>query len=200
VAGRLEPGEAARHCAQAARALTQAMSKTTDPSALKELAEGLAAVAGRLEPEEAARHCAPAATTLTQAMTKTTDPYALNRLARKLAATLTAGARTLPVRATGLVGGVAISDRQPLLAPAALVLALEPPPCRLSTQQLVELLKHPLCVDQARRIVLEQLENRYRRPFADHWEFVRFATEQRLGLDFTTPPRRPEALLPEARK
>jgi hypothetical protein len=55
-------------------------------------------------------------------------------------------------------------------------------------------------VDQARRVVLEQLENRYRRPFADHWEFVRFAQQQNLGLDFTTPPRRPEALLREARK
>jgi hypothetical protein len=171
------------------------MTRTTDYNALKALVEGLAAVAGRLESQEAAQ----AATTLTQAMTKTTDPYP-NLLAQGLAATLTGGARTLPVRVAGLVGGVAASDRQPLLATTALALALEPPPCRLSTQRLVELLKHPLCVGQARRVVLEQLENRYRRPFADHWEFVRFATEQRLGLDFTTPPRRPEALLPEARK
>jgi hypothetical protein len=28
--------------------------------------------------------------------------------------------------------------------------------------------------------------------FADQWEFVRFATEQRFGLDFTSPPQRPE--------
>jgi hypothetical protein len=95
---------------------------------------------------------------------------------------------------------VVVSDRQPLLAPAALALALEPPSCRLSTQELVDLLKNPLCVDQARRLVLEQLENRYRRPFADHWQFVRFAQEQRLGLDFTTPPRRPEPPAPETRK
>jgi hypothetical protein len=150
-------------------------------------------VAARLEPKEAA-------SALTQAMSKATDPSTLAELARGLAAALTGGARTLPVRAAGLVGGVATSDRQSLLAPAALALALEPPSCRLSTQQLVELLKHPLCVGQARRIVLEQLENRYRRPFADHWEFVRFATEQRLGLDFTTPPRRPESPAPETRK
>ena len=49
-------------------------------------------------------------------------------------------------------------------------------------------------------MVLEQLETRYRRPFADHWQFVRFATEQHLGLDFTTPPRRPESPEPETRK
>jgi hypothetical protein len=196
VAGHLEPQEAARHCAPAARALSQAMTKTTDRLALIHLAGGLAAVAGRLEPQEAAQ----AALVLTQAMAEANNPYTLNRLARGLAATLTGGARTLPVRAAGLVGGVAASDRQPLLAPAALVLALEPPPCRLSTQQLVELLKYPLCVDQARRIVLEQLENRYRRPFADHWAFVRFAQQQNLGLDFTTPPRRPELPALETRK
>jgi serine/threonine protein kinase len=201
VAGRLEPGEANRHCAQAATTLTQAMTKTTAPFAPGYLAQGLAAVAGRLEPEEAARHCAQAASALTQAMTRTTStPAALNSLAQGLAATLTAGARTLPVRTAGLVGGVAASDRQPLLAPATLVLALEPPPCRLSIQQLVDLLKHPLCVDEARRIVLEQLENRYRRHFANHWEFVRFAEQHNLGLDFTTPPQNPEALLREARK
>ena len=31
----------------------------------------------------------------------------------------------------------------------------------------------------------------HRRTFADQWEFVRFAEEQQLGLDFTTPPKRP---------
>ena len=81
-----------------------------------------------------------------------------------------------------------------------LVLARELPPCRLSTQQLVELLKHPLCVDQARRVVLDLLGTRYGRIFADHWEFVRFAQQQNLGLDFTTPPRRPEPRALETRK
>jgi hypothetical protein len=176
------------------------MTRTTDAIYLRSLARGVAAVAGRLEPEEAARHCTQAASVLTQVMTKTSYPVYLNYLVQGLAVTLTADARTLPVRAAGLVGGVAASDRQTLLAPAALVLTLEPPPCRLTTQQLVDLLKHPLCVDQARRVVLEQLENRYRRPFANHWEFVRFATDQRLGLDFTTPPRRPELQARQMRK
>jgi hypothetical protein len=46
-------------------------------------------------------------------------------------------------------------------------------------------------VGAARRAVLDQLGNRYHRTFADQWEFVRYAREQRLGLDFTTPPKRP---------
>jgi hypothetical protein len=67
-----------------------------------------------------------------------------------------------------------------------------PPPLRAQT--LVELLKHPLCVGEARRLVLDQLQRHYNRPFADQWDFVRFATEQKLGLDLTTPPQRPQAV------
>jgi hypothetical protein len=44
------------------------------------------------------------------------------------------------------------------------------------------------------------LGNRYRRHFTTHWDFVRYAEEQRLGLDFTTPPVRPEAKLPRLRE
>src|SRR5262249_44363013 len=121
-------------------------------------------------------------------------------LAQGLSAALTGDARPLSARAAGLVMGLGASHRQLFLAPTALVLVLDDRQCLLSTEELVELLKHPLCVDRARRVVLDQLENRYRRKFADQWEFVRFATEQRLGLDFTTPPRRPEALAPDARK
>jgi hypothetical protein len=55
---------------------------------------------------------------------------------------------------------------------------------------LVDLLKQPLCVGEARRLVLDQLQRHYQRPFADQWDFVRFAQEQNLGLDLKTPPRR----------
>jgi hypothetical protein len=75
---------------------------------------------------------------------------------------------------------------------AVVVSAAELPPCRLSTQQLVELLKMPTCVGEARRVVLDYLGKRYGRCFADQWEFVRFAQQQRLDLDFTSPPKRPE--------
>jgi hypothetical protein len=45
-------------------------------------------------------------------------------------------------------------------------------------------------VGEARRIVLATLGARYRQPFANQWEFVRFAQEQDLGLDLTSPPKR----------
>jgi hypothetical protein len=65
-------------------------------------------------------------------------------------------------------------------------------PCRLETQELVELLKMPTCFGESRRLVLDHLGNRYGRRFANHWAFVRFAQERNLGLDFTTPPKRPD--------
>jgi hypothetical protein len=59
-----------------------------------------------------------------------------------------------------------------------------------------DLLKMPTCVREVRRVILDQLGNRYRRRFDTHWDFVRYAQEQRLDLDFTTPPVRPQRKLP----
>ena len=65
--------------------------------------------------------------------------------------------------------------------------ALEP----LPAETLVELLKHPLCVGEARRATLDALGTCYHRTFADQWDFVRFADKEKLGFDFTSPPKRP---------
>ena len=51
----------------------------------------------------------------------------------------------------------------------------------------MDLLKHSLCVGQARRVVLDQLGIHHGRTFSNQWEFVRFAETQKLGLDFTSP-------------
>jgi hypothetical protein len=64
----------------------------------------------------------------------------------------------------------------------------QPPP--LPAQLLVDLLRDPLCVGEARQVVLGQLARHYGRPFADQWDFARFAEEQRLGLDLLGPPPR----------
>ncbi len=39
------------------------------------------------------------------------------------------------------------------------------------------------------RIILNQLENSYGRKFADRWDFVRYAEENELGLERTSPLR-----------
>ncbi len=90
---------------------------------------------------------------------------------------------------TAIALGQAISGQFPWAGEAA----AQPFPCRLTTQELVELLKMPTCFGPARRVVLDHLGNRHGRRFDNHLAFVRFAREQGLELDFTTPPRRPDA-------
>ena len=96
-------------------------------------------------------------------------------------------------RVQSVTGAVGLGTSQmslPLLLPV-LDPALAPLPEPLPAETLVELLKHPLCVGEARRAVLDALGTRYQRTFADQWDFVRFAQQQNLGLDLTSPPRRP---------
>jgi hypothetical protein len=187
VAARMAPGEGARVCAQAAAPLAQAMTKTTDPRALSYLAQGLAAVAARMEPGQAAE----VATTLLQAITKMADLEVRKQLARGIIEALT-GVPSTRQALTAAATVACPSDGRDLPATLALLtLAAEPPPRRLSTQDLVDLLKHPLFVGDARRVVLDQLENRYHRTFADQWEFVRFAHEHLPDVDLDSPWKRP---------
>jgi hypothetical protein len=95
-------------------------------------------------------------------------------------------------RAVAIGSVVAAMPVGPWASLAFLHPASEPLPCRLPTQDLVELLKMPTCIGEFRGIILDQLGNRYRRRFETHWEFVRFAQDQKLNLDFTTPPKRPD--------
>jgi hypothetical protein len=191
VAARMEPTEGTRVSAEAAATLTKAMTRTNDANNLWALAQGLSAVAARMEPKEAARLSAEAAAALTQVMTRTNDDYALSSLAQALSAVLGDGRRLERARAVAAtVGYLHASQGLPgalaLLRPAA-----EPFPRRLSDQELVELLKRPLHLGPARRAILDHLEYRHQRPFATQWDFVRFAEEQKLGLDFTRRPQRP---------
>jgi serine/threonine protein kinase len=194
VAARMEPGKAAESCAQAAAILTQAMSATKDAKALRELSRGLSAVAAHMDPGKVAQSCARAAATLTTAMTTNKDAKALQALSQDLSAVLASSDYPeQEQRAVALTGAIGrpVDGYGPLACLPLLRPALEPLPCRLSTQQLVELLKHPLFVNEARRVVLDQLGNRYGRRFADLWEFVAWAQEHEPNLDLTTPPQRP---------
>ncbi len=123
-------------------------------------------------------------------MSKTKEAYVLPSLTQSLSAVLGDGRRLDRAQAVAAAVG-SLHDSQGLLSSLALLQpAVEPFPRRLSDQELVELLKQPLCVGPARRAILDHLELQYQRPFADLWEFVRFAEEIKLGLDFTSPPKR----------
>jgi hypothetical protein len=95
-------------------------------------------------------------------------------------------------RKVAVAAVVGLVSATPFPALAVLPAVSEPLPCRLSTQDLAELLKMPTCFGEARKVVLKHLGNRYGRTFANHWEFVRFAKEQRLDLDLLSPPKRPK--------
>jgi hypothetical protein len=187
---RQKAGEPVPASAQAA-ALAQAMTRTNDLRTLLSLARDLTAVAARLEPEVGARRYAEAAGALTQAMTRTNDPAVLAALAQNLSEIL--GQDRPLQRAVAVAGPVGfLHDGHGL--PCAVVLlrqAVEPFPRRLSDQTLVDLLKGPLCVGPARRVVLDILQQHHQRAFIDQWDFVRFAEVKKLSLDFTSPPRRP---------
>ncbi len=193
VAARLEPKEAAQACGKAAAILTQAMSKTTDSIRLGSLAQGLSTVAARLEPKEAAQACGEAAAILTQAMSKTTDPTGLVFLSRGgLSSVLSRqSSTTRRERYTNATATIATlgGPGLPFAALAWAQLAPEPAPPPLSPRTLVDILKQPFCVGEARRLVLEQLTRHYHRPFADQWEFVDYAHQHKLDLDLTTPPQ-----------
>jgi hypothetical protein len=193
VAARLEPKAAAAVCGQAAATLRQAMTQMMSPYALLPLAQGLSAVAARLEPKAAAAVCGQVAATLRQAMTQTTDLRVLQELAQGLSAVLLRedSWRGSPRYRLIATVGVLSCPASLLSAPALLQPTLEPPP-PLPAQTLVDLLKQPFCVGEARRLVLGQLARHYQRSFADQWDFVRFAQEQKLDLDLTSPPKRPE--------
>jgi hypothetical protein len=206
LADRLGPPEAAR----AADTLLRALTDSADPEALDNLARGMPAVAVRLERKQAA-------VDFTRAMARMIDPSPSPRPTRPLRFRTEFGdPASLSQRLAGVLAGSledlltrpgpAEAVRRPAAVLAALsppegvarliavapLLGLEPVPprCRLSTPELVDLLKEPTCVGPARRVVLDQLGRRYRRPFADHRAFVRFAREQDLGLDFASPPQR----------
>jgi serine/threonine protein kinase len=180
-----EPREAARLSGEAAAMITSALAKASNELlAMRDLAQSLSILSTRMEPSEAAAM-------LMRAMTKTIDVVALRDLMQGLLAAL--GDPQLEKRADAVVAAVGtLHESQALLNATTLLRpALEPFPRKLSDQESVALLKHPLCIGQARRVVLDHLGSKYQRSFTDQWEFVRFAEEQKLGLDYTTPPKRP---------
>jgi serine/threonine protein kinase len=191
LAGRLAPDEAARACARAAAILADSPSWVYP--------HALSALAARMEPRGAARVCFLAAANHLKVMAmgkpQGADPDVWAKgLSEGLSAVLTqfdpreqARQSSAVVSAVGLMAGT----RHPPAAPAVLWTAWEPLPNRLSPQDLVELLKHPLCLGRARRIILDRLGSHYKHAFADLWAFVRYAQDQKLDLDLTNLPTLP---------
>jgi len=59
-----------------------------------------------------------------------------------------------------------------------------------------EKVRHGSRSSVTRPVHCRELSNRYGRRFDRHWDFVRYAQQRGLNLDFTTPPKRPDRKLP----
>jgi tRNA A-37 threonylcarbamoyl transferase component Bud32 len=187
----------AHGAAAVSNTLVQAIQHGDGPFTLAALAHCLPAVTARLDAREAAAAATAAAGRLAQAIGQAESDQARRELAAALVAVLTQDAQSnrrqaraklpdpgLPPDETKLLFG-------PPADPSATREPLPPLPSPLPVQDLVDLLKHPFCVGEACRLVLEQLGRHYDRGFADVWEFVDFARQRGLSLDFTIPPQRP---------
>ncbi len=159
-------------------------------------AERLVVVAGQMEPALGEETRVRAACLLFRAIPE--QPFAGNRQY------YAAGLRILTVGlpfstvnrsgcATYLATGAFSTPHNVLPSLVLLYPHFQPQPRPLPPQALVELLKHPFCVGEARRAVLDALEFTYKRPFKDQWEFVEYAQKHQPQLDLLTPPKRPEA-------
>ena len=195
VVGRMDP-------VQAADILVTALNKETYPGARKQLAVGLSAVAGRMDPVQAAKVYREVVDILLAAMnnclfvTEGRNPKWSDdiRLAESFSAFLSGispqdreSARNARIHAScSFATPHNLLPSLPLLLPTS-----NPRPKPLPPQTLVELLKHPLCVGEARRIVLDALEYTYQQSFKDQWEFVEYARKHQPQLDLLTPPKRP---------
>jgi hypothetical protein len=184
---RLEPAEAARLGAQVTRQLADALAKENDFYWRSQMARAHGAMTAWMEPVEATRW-------LVDTLDKETDRDVSFHLAGALEAVAT---RIEPgevaphslLAARTVAGWLTLS---PQLGQAVTLLqAAEPLPCRFPTQQLVDFLKMPTCVGPFRAVVLQMLGNRYRRTFADQWEFVDFAETHLPDIDLKSPPKRP---------
>jgi hypothetical protein len=179
LATQLEPAEAAKVCALAVETFDDEPKVRGMPAGLIQ----------PLDPKQAATISKKMAAYLCSQESE--DGPLLTNSGALLDAYLSNASRPGVIRRTAaLITGAGLAESGPFSALPALSVPSEPLSCRLSTQDLVDLLKMPTCFGGARKVVLKHLGNRYGRRFANHWEFVRFAREQHLDLDFTTPPKR----------
>ncbi len=201
VAGNMDPVDASRVCDKATEILLR--SRAEQPLEHASIDPLVAKLLPRLDPQIASRRARDLSMVMVDDWNGSIIMAApmMGMMGRGLSASdteaallksvLTDTSREQISRRIARIAKTAGPGYEGILEAAARIFA-EPFPCRLTTQELVDLLKMPTCFGAARRVVLEHVGNRYGRRFVNHWEFVRYATEQKLNLDFTTPPRRRE--------
>ena len=190
VLDRMDPLEADRACNRLIQTqLKVLLSKSrTDPSDNYKLYEIVPTMLPHLDPGKAHSLAWEFAVQLcsgpdVNSHQRTADEELRFPLTRVLADT----SRTQIARRAALMTAAAIGPGMTGPMAALPRIVAEPFPCRLTTQELVELLKMPTCFGKDRRVVLDHLGNRYRRRFTNHWEFVRYARGAGPGSGLYNP-------------
>ncbi len=190
VAPLLGPEDASRTAALVVRDLQE--QKNNSPLTIWDgQVAALAALAPRIGRSDAAED----AGLIVELMGKTNHPYALQPLPFALAALLVQSApRESDRRVRSLAAAIGNASGAFTLFTdlAPTDEAWQPLSGRLNEQQLVDLLKALTCRREARQVIVARLGNQCGRPFADMWEFVEWAKENRPDLDLTSPPARPD--------
>jgi hypothetical protein len=190
LAGRLSADDAARVCGPAARHALVLITnlKGAGKPWLPERARALAALTGRLPRDEAADLCGRAARHILALPLVPIDD-AKGAVADALAVLAERLTPADAARAAGqLLDRLAAEDKAYRAALAKAVAALAG---ACDEAALVELLKHPFCVDEAGGLVRAALGKRLKQAFASHWELVAWLGRHRPDLDLRSPPRRP---------
>jgi serine/threonine protein kinase len=188
-ADRLEPKDASAAYRRVARTLLEALNTPIGVNPVLNRPESLTQTIAQMDEKDASAICRLAADLLLDSLRQRYD--AVTVLQAILSREIWQTTHRRPAAVAEAVSGLA-GTGTPFGALGSIAPALEPIPPPLPAQTLVDLLKHPLCVGEARRLVLEQLARHYHRDFADQWEFVKYVREQNIGLDLTTPPEKPD--------
>jgi len=204
IANQIDPAKAVTVGRQAAHEASDALEGQEPTGALSSLGEVLGAMVGRMEPAEAKRFCGESIRSASSKQSclynfivkpcSQIDPVTAKAVAWELARQVCSDNDPDSNQLNEILTDV--GRVRPTLQPSdGTTEGRKPPtkalPCRLTAQELVELLKMPTCFAHARRVVLDHLGNVYGRRFTNDWDFVRFAREKGLDVDLTTPPRRP---------
>jgi hypothetical protein len=63
---------------------------------------------------------------------------------------------------------------------------------RLHRDQIVELLKHPVCVGQPRAVLVRQISREAKRPLTNVWDVADWLEQQQAPPDLSSPPLMPD--------
>jgi tRNA A-37 threonylcarbamoyl transferase component Bud32 len=170
----------------AAPRLTEILDRISEPFALATFLETLAATAARLKEQEAHALMAAAVRNLTGQMGRLDPPNATTLLRA-----LPAMAGRLGERETAAVAQsvAALMGRHPPPDYDDLINAWKGLAGSMTTQDIVNVLKHPFCVGRTRAELVRELGRRLNRRSDGVWELLAWLQEHQPDVDLSTPPR-----------